>query len=73
MAKATVVTNVVEVTLVLSEDEAVTLHDLIGRGVVGPPRSRRRFISSIYLALEEAGIKSGPRDGDGFYTFVDRG
>ena len=58
------------VAVLLSQDEANALFDLIGWGVAGSPdETRRGLLWDIYKALEDAGAQPGPKDFNGVVDF----
>lgn len=78
MAKATVnerITRVVKpqgVTLELTMDEAQTLRDVLAKVGGAPRESRRRYITAVSRAMEDAGIYYGDlKDMTGSVYFAD--
>lgn len=56
MAKASVVTKTVEVTLTLSIEEAEALRTLLWRHIAGKMNGKRELTNSIQSALEQAQV-----------------
>lgn len=76
MASASAVNRTIrDFTLVLSEAEARTLRDVVGRVGGSPAFSRRRYTDAIIKAFASAGVDGQPSeeytrgDADGTITF----
>jgi hypothetical protein len=59
MAKAIVTERKVEITLTLSEEEAIMLHATIGNSFIGTQESPRKYSDAIYHALDSVIQENG--------------
>lgn len=62
MASVELKTKFVSCVLDLSEEEANTLHDVLGCIGGSESDSRRKYAQAVFDALEEAGVKGDPDD-----------